>query len=182
MKRPRFILEILTTVVPLNMGLMFIVSFLHILITMNGLNSTVNTYSYLLYGLMGNYVGIYLVKKLKNLKDNVSGFIALFIIFLGIAVLIPKVTLVGILVCAALAGLFDGYGGAVLTSLPVNSEYGKGIDKAVMLNGLSIAGSIVSTVAPMIYGGLLNLGSLKFNLVIAAAFFGLSGLWILKKK
>ncbi|MCD8089321.1 MAG: MFS transporter [Clostridiales bacterium] len=181
-KRPKLVMEILTTAVPLNMGLMFIVSFLHILITMKGLNSTVNTYSYLLYGFMGNYAGIYLVKKLKNLKDNVSGFIALFIIFSGIAVLIPKVTLGGILICGALAGLFDGYGGAVLTALPANSVNAKGIDKGVMLNGLAIAGSIVSTLAPIIYGGLLNLGSLQFNLIIAAAFFGFSGLWILIKR
>ncbi len=181
-RRPGLVMDILTAAVPLNMGLMFIVSFLHILITMRGLNSTVNTYSYILYGFMGNYLGMYIVKRLKNLKENIAGFIALMLIFLSIAVLIPKVTLVGILVCAALAGLFDGYGGAVLTALPVNGKNAEGIDKGILLNGLAVTGSIVSALAPIIYGGLLNLGSFRINLTICAAFFALSGLWILKKR
>ncbi|MCD8089398.1 MAG: MFS transporter [Clostridiales bacterium] len=181
-KRPALVMDILTAAVPLNMGLMFIVSFLHILIAMRGLNSTVNTYSYILYGFTGNYLGIYIVKRLKHLNENKAGFIALMFIFLSVVVLIPKVTLPGILICAALAGLFDGYGGAVLTSLPVNSKNAEGIDKGIMLNGLAVVGSVVSALAPIIYGGLLNLGSFRINLTICAAFFALSGLWILKKR
>ena len=181
-KRPRLALDFAAACIPLNMGLMFIVSFLPVLLDVNEMSSLVNTFSYILYGVAGNYIGIYLIKKLKHKRENVSGFISMAVIALSVFVLIPKVCLVSILVSATLAGLFDGYGGAVLTSIPVNSKNAEGIDKSVLLTGTSVTGSIICTLSPVIYSGILNMGSISVNLIVMFLFFGISGIYILTNK
>lgn len=181
-KRPRLLLDFIATSVSLNMGLMFIVSFLPVLLDMEGMSSLVNTYSYILYGIAGSYIGVYMVEKLKNISDNINGFIAMAVIALGVLVLIPKVCLVTILISAVLSGLFDGYGGALLSVIPVNSKNADGMDKSLLLTGSSVTGSIVCIISPVVYSFILNTGSITTNLVVIFLFFMLSGVYVLSIK
>lgn len=181
-KRPKLMLDFAAACIPLNMGLMFIVSFLPVLLDINKMSSLVNTFSYILYGIGGNYIGIYVIRKFKDKWENISGFISMVIIALSVFVLIPKVCVAAILVSAVLAGLFDGYGGACLTAIPVNSKNAEGIDKSVLLTGASVTGSIVCTLSPVIYSGILSVGSIRLNLVIVFIMFVISGIYILKIK
>lgn len=178
-KRPKLVLDFITACVPLNMGIMFIVSFLPVFLDMYGMSSLVSTYSYILYGIGGSYVGIYMVRKFKYLKGNISAFIAMMIIVLSVFVLIPKVFIASVLISAFLAGLFDGYGGACLTSLPVNSRNAEGIDKAVLLTGTAVTGNIICTLSPVIYSSIINMGNIKFNLIVVCVLFFISGIYIL---
>ena len=181
-KRPRLALDFASACIPLNIGLMFIVSFLPVLLALNDLSSLVNTFSYILYGIAGNYIGIFLIKKLKGLRENISGFISLMFLSLSVLVLIPKVSIITILISATLAGLFDGYGGASLTVIPVNCKNAEGIDKSLLLTGTSVMASIVCIVSPMVYSCILSPGSITTNLIIVFMFFVLSAIYILKIK
>lgn len=181
-KRPKLVLDFIMTSVPLNMGLMFIVSFLPILLDIEEMPSLVNTFSYIIYGIAGNYMGIYIIKRLKDKKENISGFISMSIITLSVFVLVPKICLITILISAFLAGLFDGYGGACLTLIPVNSKNAEGIDKSTLLTGASAISSIVCIFCPMIYSVILSIGSIGVNLILIFLFFAVSGIYILKSK
>ncbi len=155
---------------------------LPVLLDMEGMSSLVNTYSYILYGIAGSYIGVYMVEKLKNISDNINGFIAMAVIALGVLVLIPKVCLVTILISAVLSGLFDGYGGALLSVIPVNSKNADGMDKSLLLTGSSVTGSIVCIISPVVYSFILNTGSITTNLVVIFLFFMLSGVYVLSIK
>lgn len=181
-KKPRLLADYGATSIALNMGLMFIVSFLPVLLDMEGMSSLVNTYSYIFYGIAGSYLGVWMLKLFKNVEDNISGFVAMVIIGLSVLVLIPKVCLVTILISAILAGLFDGYGGTLLSVIPVNSKNAEGIDKSLLLTGSSVIGSIICILSPIVYSLILNMGSITTNLLVMFLFFILSGAYVITIK
>lgn len=178
-KKPEIILNFIITCVPLNLGLMFIVAFLPVLLNVKNMSSIVSSYCYLIYGIAGNCLGLWLIRASGKVRGKLLAFFGMLLICGSVLVLIPWISIVTLIVSALLAGLFDGFGSAAVTGVFINAGERAGAERTVLMTGSAVGGSIMGIVSPLIYGVVLESGSIGFNLWIVAAFFMLSALGIL---
>lgn len=180
--KPALTAGLFVSCVPLNLGLMFIVSFLPVFVGNSNLPSLTNSYAYLLYGVAGSYFGLILLRLLGGVRERVNAFYGMLLIALSVTVLMLSHTLGAIMLSVLLAGLFDGFGSAAVTGSFVNADYSKGIDKSLLLTASSLVGGIVSSASSFIYGFIIDRGNISINLMCLAVFFLLSGILILKRR
>ena len=182
MRDPRVIKFSLTVNFPIYIYLMVIVVLIPGLIQNKGIYPVVLTYCNLFNGLAGLYIGARMGVVLKR-KLGMKGTI-LLVSMLGSAAIFLQVLpfeVIVLLVGAALLGLVDGAG------VPVSSDYfleldsirGR-IDEATALTLLSIIGSIVMTIAPVLLD--VCIGSRTALILMAVVLLALSLLIFSDKK
>lgn len=146
---------------PLNLGLMFIVSFIPSYVEKLSLPVILISYGYLVNGLLGIYLGPLLAKSLiKKIGKAPSVAVMLFMGAAALLVLSISPMAAVILLSTALMGLFDGFGSPVSTDYFLDMpEIKEKLDIPSALAFLGVIGNAVQMLSPMIYGWLLLMGS-----------------------
>ncbi|WP_018212971.1 MFS transporter [Desulfitobacterium hafniense] len=146
---------------PLNLGLMFIVSFIPSYVEKLSLPVILISYGYLVNGLLGIYLGPLLAKNLtKRMGKAMSVAVMLFMGAAALLVLSINPMAAVILLSTALMGLFDGFGSPVSTDYFLDMpEIKEKLDIPSALAFLGVIGNAVQMLSPMIYGWLLLMGS-----------------------
>lgn len=149
---PQVLRYSLTVNFPVYLFLMVIVVLIPGLIQSGGISPLVLTYSNLLNGLAGMYLGVKLGSLLRSRLNSNRGLLAVTVLG-SVALLLQLLpnAVIALLVAAILLGLVDGTGVPLATdhflALPVVKE---GMDEATALTLLSIIGFAVMTLAPLI--------------------------------
>ncbi|MEG0963483.1 MAG: MFS transporter, partial [Lachnospiraceae bacterium] len=102
--------------VPLNIGLMYVVAFLPVYMNFIGESPLAISYAYLINGLFGVYIGVFLTKALRFLSHKAGFIFSILLGGMGILVLCIGHELGMVLISAAIMGLFDGYGTSRITT------------------------------------------------------------------
>lgn len=136
---------------------MFIVSFIPSFIQKSGLPTLMISYSYLLNGMAGIYIGPQLSKIMtKRLGKSIC--ISIMLIMGAVSMLLCSIApgVAAILFSTALMGLFDGFG------TPISMDYFIEIPQVQgSINGtgalalLNVLGSATQMVSPMLYGAVM---------------------------
>ncbi len=142
--------------IPLNIGLMYVVSFLPVYMSSVGQSEVATSYAYLINGAAGVYLGVLMVRMLKRFTTFKGAVFALFMGAAGILVLVLGSNTGVILLSAAIMGLFDGYGTPTITGHFTGLPGTDNIDKASMLTIYSSVGSAVQIVCPLLYNVLIQ--------------------------
>ncbi len=137
--------------VPLNIGLMYVVSFLPVYMSAVGQSGVVTSYAYLINGLAGVYVGVFMIRLLRKVSTFIGSVIALFLGAAGILVLVLGGSAGIILLSAGIMGLMDGYGTPTITGFFTGLKGTEDMDKAGMLTLFSSVGSAVQIACPVLY-------------------------------
>lgn len=179
---PSFWRYMLLVALPMNFGLMFVVAFFPGFVTSLGLPEVTTSYGYLINGLVGIYIGPRMLLALsKRLGRPICVVITLLLGTVSMLVFNINMPLVIVLTSVAVLGLFDGFGTPATSdyyvSMPVIKELGASQGLAV----LSVVGSIVQTVSPVLYSVILSAGLLGTN-ILGGAFLICAVLFILTFK
>ena len=166
---------VLLTDIPLNIGLMYVVAFLPTYMGVIGQPAIATSYAYLINGLAGVYVGVWMIKALKKLSLNRSVSLSIFIGAAGILVLLFGRNAFIVILSAAIMGLFDGYGTPTLTGYFTGVGNRENGDSASLLTLYGSIGSAVQIVCPMLYGMLASPDGNLMPLGIFGAIFALFG-------
>ncbi len=179
---PGLILNMFFTVGVVSISLMFIIAFMPVALDLKGLSPMVSTYGFLIYGIAGNYISGYMLKKAKALTRKTAAFAAMLIMALSVLVIIPDINAVTIMTASFLTGIFDGYGAPSVTSAFMNIKKARGMDSSLMLTGTALVGGVGNAAAPVIYSTILYSGNMSVNLCLLFVFFLFSGVFILHMK
>lgn len=152
--------------VPLNIGLMYVVSFLPVYMSSVGLPAVVSSYAYLINGIAGVYIGVILIRVLRRWSTFIGSFVSLLLGAVGMLVLVLGDGAGVVLVSAALLGLFDGYGTPTITSYFTSIPGTEEFDKAGLLTIFSSVGSAVQIVCPVLYNIIIQPSGEKTYLMI----------------
>jgi MFS family permease len=178
---------ILLVTIPLNVGLMFIVSFLPGYVVKLNLPPLLISYGYLFNGIAGIYIGPPLAKALTR-KLGKPACISIMLLMGAASMLACAVSpgISTILFAAALMGLFDGFG------TPVSMDYfiempqiRNNIGDTGALAMLSVLGNAVQMISPMLYGTLMavSMGAgINAIVVLAAVYFGFAAVFIVSQR
>ncbi len=142
--------------VPLNIGLMYVVSFLPVYMSAVGQSEVATSYAYLINGVAGVYVGVLLIKLLKNVSTYVGSVITFVMCGVGILVLVVGPSTGMIMLSAGILGLFDGYGTPTITGFFTSSPAAKDTDKASLLTVYNSVGSGVQIICPLLYNVIIQ--------------------------
>lgn len=142
--------------IPLNIGLMYVVSFLPVYMNNVGQSAVATSYAYLINGLAGVYIGVVLMNILKKLSGEASFVVAMVLGTAGILVLLVDSGIGVILVSAGIMGLFDGFGTPAITGFFTGLPAVQKADTASMLTVFNSVGSAVQIVCPMLYNLLIQ--------------------------
>lgn len=167
---------IILTDLPLNVGLMYVVAFLPVYMGAIGQPAVATSYAYLVNGVAGVYVGVWMLRLLKKLTNRQGVAAALFLAAAGILVLLLGKNAFVVIVSAAIMGLFDGYGTPTLTSFFTGLSEKEQGDNAGLLTLYGSIGSAVQIICPILYGFLAaDNGSMRPVALLGAAYvvFGL---------
>lgn len=151
LKNPNVLKALVVGDVPLNIGLMYVVSFLPVYMSAVGQSGVVTSYAYLINGLAGVYVGVWMIKLLKKVSTFIGSVIALVLGAAGILVLVLGGSTGIILLSAGIMGLMDGYGTPTITGFFTGLKGTEDMDKAGMLTLFSSVGSAVQIACPVLY-------------------------------
>lgn len=167
-ENPKILLTLLFGCVPLNIGLMYVVSFIPSYMSSIGQSAAASSYVYLVNGIAGMYLGVFVLKLLKKKSFYVSAAAALFLAAGGMLCLLISKSLGAVMLSAAVLGLFDGFGTPSITS------YFTGLspdhsDTAGMMTIFGIVGSAVQIVCPLLYGMLIQADGKTTNLAVFGA-------------
>lgn len=179
---PSFWRYMLLVALPMNFGLMFVVAFFPGFVTSLGLPDVTTSYGYLINGLVGIYIGPRMLSALsKKLGRPLCVVITLLLGTASMLVFNIDMPLVIVLVSVAVLGLFDGFGTPATSdyyvSMPVIRELGASQGLAV----LSVVGSIVQTVSPVLYSVILGAGLMGTN-ILGMAFLACAVLFLVTFK
>lgn len=152
--------------IPLNIGLMYVVSFLPVYMSSVGQSGVATSYAYLINGLAGVYVGVFLLSFFKNLSPKMGSVLALGLGSAGILILVAGSHVGILLLSAGIMGLFDGYGTPTVTGFFTSLSAVKKADTASMLTMFNSVGSAVQIVCPMLYNILIQPDGQKSYLMI----------------
>lgn len=161
--------------VPLNIGLMYVVSFLPVYMNSRGCSPLSISYAYLINGAAGIYVGASMVKILRKLSGRVSATAAFLLGGAGILVLVLGNGIGLIFLSAGLMGLFDGYGTPSITGAYTNYPALKEYDKAQLLTTFNTVGNGVQILCPMLYNLMIQPDGKTLYLTIFGIVFLLTG-------
>lgn len=142
--------------IPLNIGLMYVVSFLPVYMSSVGQPAVVTSYAYLINGIAGVYIGVVLIAILKGVSTKVGSVIALGMASVGILILVLGSNAGVILLSAGILGLFDGYGTPTITSFFTGLPAVQKADTASMLTLFNSVGSAVQIICPILYNVLIQ--------------------------
>ena len=156
LKNPTVLKVIILGDIPLNIGLMYVVSFLPVYMNNAGQSAVATSYAYLVNGLAGVYIGVVLMNILKKLSPAVSSVVAMVFGTAGILVLLVDSGIGVILVSAGIMGLFDGFGTPTITGFFTGLPAVQKADTASMLTVFNSVGSAVQIVCPMLYNLLIQ--------------------------
>lgn len=155
-KNPGVLKVIILGDIPLNIGLMYVVSFLPVYMNNVGQSAVATSYAYLINGLAGVYIGVVLMNILKKLSGEASSVVAMALGTAGIFVLLADSGIGVILVSAGIMGLFDGFGTPAITGFFTGLPAVQKADTASMLTIFNSVGSAVQIVCPMLYNLLIQ--------------------------
>lgn len=151
-KNKRLRKAMILTDIPLNIGLMYVVAFLPVYMGVIGQPAIATSYAYIINGLAGVYVGVYMIKLLKKLSVKKSVAISIFMGAAGILILLFGKNAFIVILSAAILGLFDGYGTPTLTGYFTGEGNKEKADSASLLTLYGSIGSAVQIVCPLLYG------------------------------
>lgn len=148
------VLYILCAIIPLNVGIMFMVSFFPVFMDSVGYSSLAASYGYLLNGLAGIYIGSLLVDRLgKRLGVRKSLAVLMGVAAAAMLLLaLPGRSLVWVMLAAAIMGIFDEFGGPVVSQGFLKLSGDAGVPPLNALAYSSIIGNITQMACPMLYG------------------------------
>ena len=172
----------LLTDIPLNIGLMYVVSFLPVYMGVIGQPAIATSYAYLINGLAGVYVGVAMIKLFKKLSVNRAVALSIFLGAAGILVLLLGQNALIVIISAAIMGLFDGFGTPTVTGYFTgvgNREHG---DSAALLTIYASIGSAVQIICPILYGFMARPDGNLMPLGVFGIVFALFGVVFLFKK
>lgn len=151
LKNPRVAGVLFLGAVSLNIGLMYVVAFLPVYMNNVGQSALAVSYAYLINGICGVYIGVFLVRLLKPLSQRWSVVLAMALGAAGILVLTVNHSLGLVMVSAGIMGLFDGYGTPNVTGFfAAVPEVGR-MDTASALTLFNVVGSAVQIICPLLY-------------------------------
>ncbi|WP_176762243.1 MFS transporter [Eubacterium oxidoreducens] len=166
---------IILTDIPLNIGLMYVVAFLPVYMGIIGQQSIVTSYAYLVNGIAGLYMGVWLVKRLKKLHKNKAVAVAIFMGAAGFLVLLIGKSAIVVLISAVILGVFDGFGTPTLTGNFASMGEKNKDDKAALLTIYGSIGSAVQIICPALYGVLANSEGDMIPMTIFGAIYAMFG-------
>ena len=175
MKQPAVLKTIIFGDVPLNIGLMYVVAFLPVYMSSVGQSSIITSYAYLLNGLAGVYIGVVMIRALKNLSPKAASSLSLLIGAGGILILVGGNHAGIIMASAAVMGLFDGYGTPTITGFFTSLPEVANADTASMLTVFSSVGSAVQIICPILYNVLIQPDGQTTYLLIFGIIFATVG-------
>lgn len=177
LENPKMLLTLLLGCVPLNVGLMYVVAFVPSYMNNIGQSAVAASYVYLINGLAGVYLGMFVLKAARKKSAFFCASAALFLAALGILLLLAGNHLGVIMMSAAVMGLFDGFGTPSVTS----HFTGLAADKsqtAGMLTVFHMTGSGVQILCPMLYNLMIQPDGSKIYLaVFGAVYLVLAGMF-----
>ncbi len=176
---PLLLFNMIFSVGVVAVALMFIVTFMPVALNLKGLSPMTVTYGFLIYGIAGNYISGYMLKKATVLRRKTAAFISMLIMAAAVLVIIPDINAITILIASLLTGIFDGFGAPSVTSALMNTKKAKTADSSFMLTGTAIIGGLGNVAAPVIYSVILYSGNMGINLCLLLLFFLFSGMYIL---
>ncbi len=167
----RMLLTLIFGCVPLNVGLMYVVSFVPSYMNNIGQDAIATSYVYLINGVAGIYLGLTVMKFLKKRSHFFASSLALFMAAGGMLLLLAGKHLAIVMLSAGIMGLFDGFGTPSITSY-FTGQAGDKSDTARAMTVFNMAGSAVQIVCPMLYGLIIQpdgstTGLLIFSIVFA---------------
>lgn len=171
---------LLIEAVPLNIGLMYIVAFLPVYMNNAGQSALAASYAYLINGICGVYVGVWMVRLLSRFPGRVSVFVSMALAAAGILVLTAGRGLGAVMLSAGIMGLFDGYGTPSVTEYFTAIPEVRKIDTAQALTLFGMVGNAIQIFCPLLYNvtiqmdgrtGYITMLGLGFAGVAAAALF-----------
>lgn len=173
--KPAVLRYVLFVTLPLNIGLMFIVSFVPGFIQKLNYPTLLTSYGYLINGMAGIYLGPPLAKAMTQ-KFGRPACVSVMLLLGAVSMIFCSVspTIAGVLVATALMGLFDGFGTPVSMDYFIEMPQVKGgANETGALALLSVMGSAVQMVSPMLYGAVMavSLGYGMNSVVFLAAAF-----------
>lgn len=175
-------LALVLNCVPLNVGLMYVVSFVPVYMSTAGFSGVDISYTYLINGGAGVYIGVLMINLLKklNVRQFIGSFIAMLIGAAGILVLVLGSNIGIVLLSAGIMGLFDGYGTPTLTSFFTSLPAAKDADKASVLTVYNCVGSAVQIICPVLYNIIIQPdGKTTYLLIMGLCFAVLAILYYL---
>lgn len=167
---------IILTDLPLNIGLMYVVAFLPVYMGAIGQPAVATSYAYLVNGVAGVYVGVWMLRLLKKLANRQGVAAALFLAAVGILVLLLGKNAFVVIVSAAIMGLFDGYGTPTLTSFFTGLSEKEQGDNAGLLTLYGSIGSAVQIICPILYGFLASDNGSMLPVILLGAAYVVVGL------
>lgn len=179
-KNKRLRRAVLLTDIPLNIGLMYVVAFLPTYMGVIGQPAIATSYAYLINGLAGVYVGVWMIKALKKLSLKKSVTFSILLGAAGILVLLFGRNAFIVILSAAIMGLFDGYGTPTLTGYFTGVGKKEKGDSAALLTLYGSIGSGVQIICPMLYGLLASPDGNLVPLGVFGVVFALFGVMFLQ--
>lgn len=157
--------------VPLNIGLMYVVSFLPVYMTAAGHSEIVTSYAYLVNGIVGVYGGVMMIRLLRKLPLRLGPTVSMLLAAAGILLLVTGSGAAPVLLSAGIMGLFDGYGTPTVTSCFTALPAVRGADKASMLTVFNGVGSAVQILCPLLYNILVEPDARMLRLTVFGLFY-----------
>jgi len=151
------LLYMIFVLIPLNVGLMFIVAFFPSFMEAAG-KSILTSYGYIVNGLAGIYIGPFmeraLAKKLGSRKSLalVMGIGAVAIFILGF----DRILSITAMLSAILMGIFDEYGNPIASDYFLSIPAVKKVGASEALGYMSIVALIAQSASPVLYGQLIS--------------------------
>lgn len=177
-ENPRALSALLFGCVPLNIGLMYVVSFIPSYMDSIGQSAVAASYVYLVNGLFGMYLGVLILKILRKASLYLASSLALFLAAAGMLVLLAGQGLGVVMLSAGILGLFDGFGTPSITSFFTSLSAGSA-DTAGMLTVCNMTGSAVQIFCPALYGLLVQTdGQTAYLAVFGIAYLAVAVLFM----
>lgn len=171
-KKPRVIMALLLGAVPLNIGLMYVVAFLPVYLNHTGQSALTVSYAYLINGVCGVYIGVFLVRLFGRLPQRISVAASMALGAAGILALTINRSLGLVMASAGIMGLFDGYGTPNVTAWFASLPEVKNMDGAQALTMFNVAGSAVQIICPLLYSATIQADGKTAYLTMLGIGFG----------
>ena len=154
----RVVFYLICVLVPLNIGLMFIVAFFPSFLASSG-NELLTSYGYIVNGLAGIYAGPYLVRTLgKKLGYRKSLAFLMLMGAAAIAILgFDSILVVTAMISAALMGVFAEFGNPIVSDYFLSLPEVQSIGASNALGYTTVIGSAAQAVSPVLYGMLITM-------------------------
>ena len=143
---------IILTDIPLNVGLMYVVAFLPVYMGVIGKPAIATGYAYLVNGLCGIYIGVFILGLLKKIPREKAVILSIIIGAAGILCLLLGTSVAVVIASAAIMGIFDGYGTPSMTGYFTGIAQEAADDSKGIITVYGSIGSAVQIICPVLYG------------------------------